>query len=134
MPKGELETTVGSQWIQSESWHSGGLKKVQLTLSQRKKKKEDEVADDEDDDDAVRTSVSQDRVTVTLCTEALFLSTQYIAIPAYQMVNHVGWGQNMVSQHDTHLAGPAGSHTSQPDLTGSYKVPDKTSYFYTVIL
>jgi hypothetical protein len=35
----------------------------------------DDVADDEDAD-AVRTSVSQDRVTVTLCTEELFLSTQ----------------------------------------------------------
>ncbi len=40
-------------------------------------KKGDEVADDEDDD-AVRTNVSQDRVTVTLYTEELFLSTQYI--------------------------------------------------------
>jgi hypothetical protein len=40
-------------------------------------KKGDEVADDEDDD-AVRTSVSQDRVTATLCTEELFLITQYM--------------------------------------------------------
>ncbi len=47
---------------------------VQLTLFQGKKKKGDEV----DDDDAVRTSVSQDRVTATLCTKKLFLSTQYI--------------------------------------------------------
>ncbi len=51
--------------------------RVQLTLSQGKKKKGDEVADDEDDDDAVRTNVSQDRVTWTLCTEELFFSTQY---------------------------------------------------------
>jgi hypothetical protein len=41
------------------------------------KKKGDEIADDEDDD-AVRTSVSQDRVTATLCTEESFLSTQYL--------------------------------------------------------
>ncbi len=40
-------------------------------------KKGDDVADDEDDD-AVRTSVSQDQVTVTLCPEKLFLRTQYI--------------------------------------------------------
>jgi hypothetical protein len=40
-------------------------------------KKGDNVADDEDDD-VVRTSVSQDQVTATLCTEELFLSTQYI--------------------------------------------------------
>jgi hypothetical protein len=46
----------------------------QNTLSQGKKEKGDEVADDEDDD-AVRTGLSQDRMTATLCTEELFLST-----------------------------------------------------------
>jgi hypothetical protein len=47
------------------------LKEVQLTLSQGKMKKGDEVADDDDDDDddSVRTSVSQDQVTATLCTQ-----------------------------------------------------------------
>jgi hypothetical protein len=59
-----------------ENWHSDSPKKVQLTLSQGKKKG-DEVADDEDDDDAVRTSVSQDQVTVTLCTDELFLNIWY---------------------------------------------------------
>ncbi len=58
-----------------ENWHSDSLKKVQFTPFQGKKKKRDEAADD---DDAVRTSVSQDRVTVTMCTEQLFLSAQYI--------------------------------------------------------
>jgi hypothetical protein len=67
--------TLGSQGTYSENWHSESLKKVQLTLSQGKKKKKDEIASDEDD--AVRTSVSQDRVTATLCTEELFLSTRY---------------------------------------------------------
>jgi hypothetical protein len=43
-----------------------------------KKKKGDQIADDEDDNDTVRTSASQDRVTATLCTEELFLITQYI--------------------------------------------------------
>ncbi len=38
--------------------------------------KGDEVADDDDDDDVVRASLSQDRVTVMLCTEELFLSSQ----------------------------------------------------------
>jgi hypothetical protein len=33
---------------------------------------------DDEDDDAVRTSVSQDRVTVTLCTEELFHRNQNI--------------------------------------------------------
>jgi hypothetical protein len=36
----------------------------------------DEVAADEDD--VVRTSVSEDRVTATLCPEELFLSPQYL--------------------------------------------------------
>ncbi len=67
-----------------ESWHSDSLKKAQLTLFQVKKKKGDEVADDEDDDDAVRTNVSQDQMTVTLCTEESFLSNQYI-----QLLRHI---------------------------------------------
>jgi hypothetical protein len=48
----------------------------------------DDVADvaDDEDDDAVRTSVSQDGVTATLCTEKLFLRTRYIyiALSTYQ--------------------------------------------------
>ncbi len=54
------------------NWHSDNVKNVQPTLSQGKKKKGDEVADDEDDDDdddAVRTSVLQDPVTASLCTD-----------------------------------------------------------------
>jgi hypothetical protein len=39
-------------------------------------KRGDEAADDEDDD-AVRTSVSQDRMTETLFSGELFFSTQY---------------------------------------------------------
>ncbi len=57
--------------------HCDSLKIVQYTLSQAKIKKRDDVADDEDDD-AVRTSVSQDKVTATLYTEELFLCTQLI--------------------------------------------------------
>ncbi len=37
----------------------------------------DDIADDEYDN-VVRISVSQDQVTVTFCTEELFLSTQYL--------------------------------------------------------
>jgi hypothetical protein len=73
---GELENNSSKPRDLVENWHRDGLKKVQLTLSKGKKKKEDEVGD-EDDDDAVRTSVSQDRVTATLCTEKWFLSTHY---------------------------------------------------------
>jgi hypothetical protein len=60
-----------------ENWQSDCLKKVQLTLFQGKKKKRDDV-DDKDDNDAVITNVSQDKVTVTLCTEKVFLSTQHL--------------------------------------------------------
>jgi hypothetical protein len=48
----------------------------QNTLFQGKMKKEDDV-DDGDHDDVVRTKC-KDRVTVTLCTEELFLRTQYL--------------------------------------------------------
>ncbi len=57
--------------IQRQSWITHSLKKSQLTLSQGKIKKGDDVVVD-DDDDAVRTVVSQDRVTATLYTEELF--------------------------------------------------------------
>ncbi len=60
-----------------ENWHSDSQKKNQLTLSWGKKKNGDEVKD-KYDNDVVRTSESQDRVTVTLCTEEMFLCTQYI--------------------------------------------------------
>ncbi len=43
----------------------------------------DDVADDEDDD-AVRSIVSQYRVTVTLYTEELFLRTLHLALATYQ--------------------------------------------------
>ncbi len=52
--------------------HNDSLKKSHLTLSQGMMKKGDDVAVD-DDDDVVRTSVSQNRVAATLCTEELFL-------------------------------------------------------------
>ncbi len=52
-------------------------RKGQLTLSQCKIKKGYVVAVDDDDDDVVRSCVSQDRVTATLCTEELFLRAQY---------------------------------------------------------
>jgi hypothetical protein len=54
------------------------LQQNRNTLSQGKEKEGDEVEDDDDDDDdMVRTSVSKDRVTATLCNEELFLRTQY---------------------------------------------------------
>ncbi len=86
-------------------------KKGSTYSSQGKKKKEDEVADDEDeddedddeddDDDAVRTSVSQNRVTATLRTEELFPSTQYIFLSP-----HIRWlttwmGEDSEGQHAT---------------------------------
>jgi hypothetical protein len=78
------KTTLESQGTWSENWHSDSLEKVQLTLYQGKKKKGDDIADDEDDD-VVRTSVSQDRVTATLCTDELFPQHKvYMALFTYQ--------------------------------------------------
>ncbi len=62
------------------------------------------------------------------CSSALTI----LALPAYQIIKHVGgriWTANT-----THLVGPAGSHTSQLDLTTGYRVYDKTGYFCTIIL
>ncbi len=77
MLKGELENNSRKPRDLVKSRHSDNLKKGQLTLFQGEMKKVDDVAHD-DDDVAVRTSVSQGRVTETLCTEELFLRTQYI--------------------------------------------------------
>ncbi len=71
------ETILRCQGTWSENWHRDSLKKVKHTLSQVMSKMGDEV-DDEDYEEVERTSVSQDRVTATLCTEELFLSTQYV--------------------------------------------------------
>jgi hypothetical protein len=84
--------------------------KGQLTLSLGKMKKGYDV--DDDHYGAVRTGVSQDRVTAILCTEELFLGIQYIALSTYQTSKNVGGGRiRMVNT--THLAVPAGFHTSQ---------------------
>jgi hypothetical protein len=74
-------------------------------------KKGNEVADNEDDD-AVITSVSQDQMTMALCTEELFLSTQYIySFPTYQKGQT--WGEGRLQTVNTiHSAIPAGFLTS----------------------
>ncbi len=64
MLKESWKTTLEIQGTQSENWPGDRKKKVQLTLSQGKKKKGDEVEDE--DDDVVRTSVSQDRVSISV--------------------------------------------------------------------
>ncbi len=63
-------------------------------------KKGEDVPDSEDND-TMRTSVSQDRVTATLCTEELFLSTQYmcIALSAHRQVKCVGGGYGQSTQY-----------------------------------
>jgi hypothetical protein len=50
----------------TENRQSDSLKKGKLALSLGKMKKGNDVTDD-DDDDVVRTSVSQDQMTATLC-------------------------------------------------------------------
>ncbi len=80
-----------------ENWDSDSLKKVQLTLSQGKKKKGDEVADYKDND-AVRISVSQDRVTATLCTEELFSALSIYSYPCISDAQPCGGG---VGREDT---------------------------------
>jgi hypothetical protein len=59
-----------------------------------------------DDDDELRTSVSENPATATLCTEEFFLRTQYlcIALHSYQQ-RGMGGGdgeQDIDGQHDTY--------------------------------
>jgi hypothetical protein len=108
---------------------------VQSTYSsQGKKKKGDAVADDDNDDNAVRTSVSQDRVTVTLCTKELFLSTQYTVYSSLHISENksVGKGKDTDGQHVS-LGRPAGSQPSQLDLIEGCRVSDEAEYFCTII-
>ncbi len=69
----------------------------------------------------MRTSVSRDPVTATVCTEELFLSSQYIDLPVYQMVNHLGW-EGYRRFNTIHLGG------------GGSQSFCKTRYFCTIIL
>jgi hypothetical protein len=77
MLKEELESNSRKPRDIVKNRHNDSLKKGKHTLSQGKIKKGDDVAVD-DDDDTVRTSVSQDQVTATLCTEEFFYKTKYI--------------------------------------------------------
>jgi hypothetical protein len=52
---------------------------------------------EDDDDDVVRTSVSQDRVTATLCPEELFLCTQHIKLSTHIGQVKCGGGMRMVN-------------------------------------
>jgi hypothetical protein len=55
-----------------------------------------------------------------------------MALSRFQMFSHVGRIQTV---NMTHVSGPAGYHTSQPDLAASYKGCEKTgvlnNYFVT---
>ncbi len=53
----------------------------------------------------------------------------YEALPTKQMVNYVRGGIQIVNM--THSVGPAGSHTSKPDLTVRDRVSNKIKYFFT---
>ncbi len=70
------------------------------------KKGDDVVVDN--DDDAVRTIVSQNCRTAMLCTEELFLRTQYIyvALSTHQTGKNVGGG-GRDGQHDTVFTPPS---------------------------
>ncbi len=57
-------------------------------------KKKDDVSVN-DDDDALRISVSQNQVTVTLCTKGLFLRTQCIYLSQHFRQVKLGGGAEM---------------------------------------
>ncbi len=95
--RGELENNSRKTRGLTKSSHSQSINKGQITLSQGMEKNRDVVAVD---DDAVRTSVSQNQVTATLCTKQPFLRTQYIyiALSTYQSGKKGGGRGNEQSQ------------------------------------
>jgi hypothetical protein len=85
-----LENKSSKPSNQTKNRHHGSVGKSQLTLSQDMLKKGDVIVV-ADDDYEVRTSVSQNRVTATLCTEELLLRTQYMLVsPHFSQVKI--WG------------------------------------------
>jgi hypothetical protein len=62
--------------------------------------KGDDVVVGHNDDDVLRTSVSQNRVTVTLCTEELFLRTHYIYLSPHIRQVKMCSGKETEGQHD----------------------------------
>jgi hypothetical protein len=68
------KTTLGSQGTLTKNRHSDHLKRVNFSFLGDVKKRDVVIVADNNDDDEVRTSVSRNRVTVTLSTEELFLS------------------------------------------------------------
>ncbi len=71
------KTTLGSQRNLTKNRHSDSLKKSRLTLSQGMMKKGDVIVVADDDDDEVK-PMCHEMVDSTLCSEELFLRTQYI--------------------------------------------------------
>jgi hypothetical protein len=80
------------------------------------------------------------KTSVTILSDTVYKGTVpqhlvYIVLPMHQTVNPcVGWGERIQMVNIIHLAGPAGSYTSQPNFISGYKVSDKTGYFDTIIL
>jgi hypothetical protein len=68
--------------------------------------------------------VSQGEVTATICTEELFTALSIYRSPHIHIRWSAIWGGRIWAVNTAHSAGPAGSHTSQPDLTKSYKASD----------
>ncbi len=107
---GELENNSRKPRDLIKNRHSDSLKKGQLTLSEGIVKKGDDVSVD-DDDDTMRTSVSQNQVIVILCTEELFLRTQYVQLTPHITQVKMWGGVETERQHGTQI-GPSWVHTA----------------------
>jgi hypothetical protein len=101
--QGELENNSRKPRDLVRNWYGNSLKKIQLTLSQGKKKGDD-VADDKDDD-AVKTSVSQDRVTATLCMRNC---SSALSIYSSLHISDRSWGGGVWTVSTIHFVGQLG--------------------------
>jgi hypothetical protein len=127
------KTTLESQGTYSENWHGDSLKKVQLTLSQGKKKR-DEVADDKDDGWCSENQcVTRPSESNTVYWGIVPQHSVYIALPTYQMGNHV-WGGGTDCQHDTFGRPSWGSHLPARPSPRVTEFPIKLDIFHTISL
>jgi hypothetical protein len=107
--RGEIKNNSRKPRDITKNRHNGSLKKGQHTL---------------------RISVSEDRVTATLCTEELFLRTQYIWLSSHIRQVQMCRGGRTRTVNTTHRAVPDGFHSSKLVLHAIKRVLDVHKFLY----
>jgi hypothetical protein len=124
------KTTLGSQGTWSENGHSDSPKRFNLLFLRVRRRTEIKLL-------MMKMIMCSENQCVTRPSDSDIMywgiipqNSVYIALPAYQMVNHVGGGKDTDGQHNTF------GRLSWVSLLqdGSHHVSGKTRYFHTIIL